>query len=79
MGVLQKGVRVGEYVVVRKLGEGQFAEVWEVKDGSGSRVSAWCTRAPVLALGLRRRWGRMLVDRGMVHDVRHGTSQVMEP
>lgn len=32
MPVLSKGARVGDLEVVRKLGEGQFAEVWQVVD-----------------------------------------------
>jgi len=41
MPVLQKQQKLGDYTVVRRLGEGQFAEVWEVKDASGARVSLW--------------------------------------
>lgn len=64
MGVLQKGARVGDYAVVRKLGEGQFAEVWEIKDGAGARVSPslWLRRSPALAAvalpHVQRRAGR---------------------
>jgi hypothetical protein len=53
--VLQKGQRVGEYTVVRKLGEGQFAEVWEVKDSAGARVSGSLdSRACMCGQGLGR-------------------------
>lgn len=40
MGVLSKGQKVSHYTVGRKLGEGQFAEVWEVKDAAGNKVRA---------------------------------------
>lgn len=45
-GVLQKGSHIGDdnrYLVTRKLGEGRFAEVWEIKDTevlADQRVSA---------------------------------------
>ena len=32
MGLLHKGSRIANYVAVRKLGEGRFAEVWEMQD-----------------------------------------------
>lgn len=47
MGIFQRGTRFGsreQYAVQRKLGEGQFAEVYEVRDSSvkdrDQRVSA---------------------------------------
>lgn len=41
-GVTVKAETGHQYVVTRRLGEGQFAEVWEVKQCTGSdlRVSA---------------------------------------
>jgi hypothetical protein len=46
MAVLSKGLLLGDdsrYKVVKKLGEGAFAEVWEVRDqhvaGEDNRVS----------------------------------------
>jgi hypothetical protein len=44
MGLLHKGSRVGSYVAVRKLGEGRFAEVWEVQDTAAAKDAPHVSR-----------------------------------
>lgn len=57
---LKKNVALGSYTTVRKLGEGQFAEVWEVRDAAGTRVSGRGLRAAfsmcMLCSVARMRW-----------------------